>query len=517
MNSFMKIVNKKYSLNFQTYEELRKWSISKISDFWACVWEFCSIKASSKYLRVVDETLVINEIPKWFEGARLNYAENLMQRDDDGIAIIGTGEKCDNDIKITFKQLRSKLGRLIAAFRDYGIKPGDRIAGMIPNSPEAVICMLAAAAVGAIWSSASPDFGPKGVLDRFTQITPRILITVESVMYNGKVHDNIAKVAEVAEGLNSLEVLIFIPHLVSPSAYTSIQLSNPQKKCTSMGEFMSNVPEQDPVFEQLPFDHPLVILYSSGTTGIPKCIVHSQGGTLIQHMKEHMIHGSMSEHDVFFYYSTTGWMMWNWLISGLACGATIVCYDGNPFKPTVKRLWQMVEDYRITVFGTSAKYIQSLEEMDFHPGKEVDLSSMHSLYSTGSALKPHSFDFIYNSIKKDVLVGSITGGTDIVSLFAGHCTSLPVYRGEIQCRCLGMAVEAWNDSGVSVMDEPGDLVCTKPFPVMPVGFWNDADGSRYQSAYFTQIPGVWYHGDFMVINSQTGGVMMQGRRYKFVM
>ena len=353
------------------------------------------------------------------------------------------------------------------------------------------------------------------MLDRFSQITPRILITVESVKYNGKVHDNLAKAVEVANGLDSLECLVFISHLSNPTGYASVQLNSKSKTCSSLEEFVSKVPEQDPVFQQVSFDHPLVILYSSGTTGIPKCIVHSQGGTLIQHMKEHMIHGSMNENDVYFYYSTTGWMMWNWLISGLVTGATIVCYDGNPFKPSPKRLWSLVQEYKISIFGASAKYIQSLEEMNFHPGKEVDLGSMHSLYSTGSALKPHSFDFIYNSIKKDVLVGSITGGTDIVSLFAGHNSSLPVYRGEIQCRCLGMAVEAWDDHGKSVLDEPGDLVCTKPFPVMPVGFWNDNDGSRYQSAYFNQVPGVWYHGDFMSINSKTGGVVMQGRRFGF--
>jgi acetoacetyl-CoA synthetase len=451
----------------------------------------------------VDESLPIYEIPKWFTGALLNYAENMLRRNDDHLALIGLGEFKQTNL-ITYRQLRLKVGKYAAALRRAGVQKGDRVCGFVPNCTEAVVFMLATAAVGAIWSSASPDFGQVGVLDRFKQIEPKVLVSVESVMYNGKTHDHLAKLEAVAGGLPSLTHVVLIPFLEKPQEITI-------PKCVLVEDFVNGIPDQEPVYEQVSFDHPLVILYSSGTTGVPKCIIHSHGGALIQHLKEHIIHGSMGPQDVYFYYSTTGWMMWNWLISGLCTGATVILYDGNPVFPAVDCLWKMVDQYKITIFGTSAKYIQNIEEAGYHPGQSCSLESLHSIYSTGSSLKPSSFEYIYKSIKKDVLVGSITGGTDIVSLFAGHNAALPVYKGEIQCRSLGMAIEAWNDAGKAVLDEPGDLVCTKAFPVMPVGFWNDPTGEKYQNAYFTQIRGVWYHGDYMIINSQTGGVTMLGR------
>ncbi|KAJ3272760.1 hypothetical protein HDV01_005288 [Terramyces sp. JEL0728] len=491
--------------NAGNYDELYKFSVNNISSFWESVWEYCKVKSSKPFDSVIDEAVSIDKIPKWFEGSRLNYAENLLPKRDDSIAIIGVGETAKVN-KLTYKELANLVGRISAAFRASGIQAGDRICGYVPNCPESVAFMLAAAAVGAIWSSASPDFGEMGVLDRFAQISPKILVSAESVIYNGKQHDNLAKLKGIVNGLTTLEKVVVIP-FVEKADLSDIP------KAVDMNEYLSNFPDQEPVFEQVSFDHPLAILYSSGTTGIPKCIVHSHGGTLIQHLKEHVIHGGLCEKDVLFYYTTAGWMMWNWLLSGLAAGATIVTYDGSPFKPSPARLWELTEELGITAFGASAKYFQALQEAGFHPKKSHNVSTIHSIYSTGSPLKPESYEFIYASIKSDVLVGSITGGTDICSLFAGHSVDLPVYKGEIQCRCLGMAVEAWDDHGNPVYDIPGDLVCTKPFPAMPVSFWNDPKGEKYQNAYFNQVKGVWYHGDFLTINSVTGGIVMLGRRF----
>ncbi|KAJ3275584.1 hypothetical protein HDV01_007587 [Terramyces sp. JEL0728] len=509
MYKFMQFVNKKHHLKLSSYPELYKYSTSYISAFWADIWEFCGVISSKPYTKVVDESVPIYEIPKWFHGARMNYAENLLKRTDDEIAIIATSyifltaDETDKLVQLTFKQLRSSVMKCANALRKAGIKVGDRIAGFVPNCAEAVVFMLATTAVGAIWTSASPDFGEKAVLDRFKQIEPRILLSVESVKYGGKIHDIFAKLGPIIAGLPTVEKVVIISNITRPNLGRI-------PKSVLFDDFVAS--GDDVVcFEQVPFEQPAVILYSSGTTGVPKCIVHCQGGMLVQHMKEHIIHGSMKPGDRYFYYTTTGWMMWNYLISGLVSGASIVLYDGNPVYPDISHLWKLAEKLKITIFGTSAKFIQNVEEANYFPGEDCDLSSIHSIYSTGSSLKPASYDFIYKKIKKDVLVASITGGTDIVSLFAGHNSALPVYRGEIQCITLGMAVEAWNDAGDPVIDKPGDLVCTKPFPVMPVFFWNDKDGSKYQAAYFNQVRGVWYHGDYLSINSKTGGVLMLGR------
>ncbi|KAI9197150.1 uncharacterized protein BJ171DRAFT_241045 [Polychytrium aggregatum] len=501
---FRDFVNKRYNLSLATYDQLWQWSSDQIENFWESVWIFTNIKASVPYTQVLEPGVRMDRIPKWFLDARLNYAENILAYKDDHVAIIGAGEG-DTIEKITYAELHERVRVLAGALRAHGVRPGDRIAGYVPNSPQTVICMLAATSLGAIWSSASPDFGVTGILDRFSQIQPKIIFSINAVLYNGKTHDHLEKLKAVVDGLDSLEKVVVFPFVDQPFDLSGIP------KSSSLAEFLSTSDNGPLVFEQLPFDHPLFILYSSGTTGKPKCIVHGAGGVLIQHKKEHIIHGSMGRNDIMLYYTTTGWMMWNWLVGGLLAGSTIVCYDGSPFKPSTDRLWRLSEQLGVTIFGTSAKYIQGLEEAGFKPREHFGLSTLRTIYTTGSPLKPESYDFIYRHIKEDVLVGSITGGTDIVSLFAGHNAAGPVYRGEIQCRCLGMAIEAWSESGKPVLDETGDLVCTKPFPVMPVGFWNDPNHEKYRGAYFDVFEGVWHHGDFVYINSKTGGVIMLGR------
>ncbi|KAI8822851.1 uncharacterized protein EV422DRAFT_494168 [Fimicolochytrium jonesii] len=504
MERFRTFVEKKHHVSLGNYEGLWKWSVTEHEQFWADVWEFCGIKSSVGYEQILEKGVPMNKIPKWFMGARLNFAENMLVRSDDHVALIGAGEG-EALTRITYAQLHEHVRACAAAMRKLGVTAGDRIAGYLPNCPETVIIFLAAVSIGAIWSSTSPDFGTTGVLERFTQIKPKILFSVNAVMYNGKAHDHLEKLTEVVNGLEGLEKVVIVPFVDRPFDAASIRHGE------TFAEFLKNDDGRKLEFEQLPFDHPLAILFSSGTTGKPKCIVHSAGGVLIQHLKEHVIHGDLSEKDVYFYYTTTGWMMWNWLISGLAAGATIVLYDGSPFKPTPARLWNLVDELNITVFGTSAKYIQSLQESRLTPIITHKLTHLRTIYSTGSPLKPESFDYVYTHIKKDLLLGSITGGTDIVSLFAGHNAALPVYRGEIQCRCLGMAIESWDDSGKNITNDAGDLVCTKPFPVMPVYFWNDPNNEKYHSAYFARFPGVWYHGDFVYVNAKTGGVTMLGR------
>ncbi|KAJ1560654.1 hypothetical protein HK096_007734, partial [Nowakowskiella sp. JEL0078] len=383
------------------------------------------------------------------------------------------------------------------ALRNSGVKIGDRVGAYIPNCPEAVIGMLATTSIGAIWSSASPDFGVSGVLDRFLQITPKILFSVNAVVYNGKIWDHLVKVNQVVQGLPSLEKVVIVTFVNQNYDLYLIVVDMNQ---TSREYFLLQVLDL-----KIP-EQPNLKL-----KGKPKCIVHSGPGSLIQHKKEHIIHASMTRDDVFLYYTTTGWMMWNWLVSALSVGCTIVLYEGSPFKATPARLWDIVDQFEVSIFGTSAKYLQTMEELKLNPMKTHSLTNLRILYSTGSPLKPESFDYVYSSIKRDVCLGSITGGTDIVSLFAGHNTALPVHKGEIQCRCLGMSIYAWDESGKVIYDKPGDLVCTKPFPCMPVMFWNDPNSSIYQSAYFSQIKGVWYHGDYISVNSITGGVVMLGR------
>ncbi|RUS31282.1 acetoacetate-CoA ligase [Jimgerdemannia flammicorona] len=543
MERFRLHVNNKFGLSLANYVELWQWSTTSIADFWSEVWHYTGVISSQQWDNVIDTSVPMDQIPVWFRGAMLNFAENLLWcRSAEKLAVIVTGEGQTIPRKLTYADLYEQVRLVAAAMRNAGIVVGDRIAAYIPNCPEAIIAMLAAVSIGAVWSSTSPDFGPfstnlalnnfdipqnyQGVLDRFSQIQPRILFTVNAVVYNGRAHDHLEKVKAVVDGLSTLEKVVIIP-------FVATHTTDGVPKSELWSTFVSTTSPTAPLtFAQLPFNHPAFILFSSGTTGKPKCIVHSAGGLLLQLKKEHVIHGDLLPDDVFFYYTTTGWMMWNWLTAGLAVGATIVLFDGSPFKPGPGALWELglVELWRFN---------------DHH-----NLSTLRAVYSTGSPLKPESFDFVYSAVKKDVLLGSITGGTDICSLFAGHNAALPVYRGEIQCRCLGMKIEAWDGQGEflkrvverctvcdffmcgqgsngqygmlaltstsHLTDKPvygqsADLVCTVSFPCMPVYMFDDADRSKYTNAYFAVYPSVWYHGDFVWMNPGTGGVVMLGR------
>ncbi|CEG72538.1 Putative Acetoacetate-CoA ligase [Rhizopus microsporus] len=513
MEKFRSLMQKKYtSAKLGNYQELWSWSVQNPEDFWSEVWDYTKIVHTTKGDQVLDNSVPMDSIPEWFKGARLNFAENLLWcKSKDKTAIIATGEGHEKRF-ISYAELNDSVLRFASALKNLGIKKGDRVAAYIPNCPEAIIAMLAATSMGAIWSSTSPDFGTTGVLDRFSQIQPKVLISVNKVIYNGKTLDHLSKLKTVVEGLPDLQKVVVIPFV---GQVTQEELKDiPQS--ISWDDFNNSVP-QDTLptciqFEQLPFNHPAFILFSSGTTGLPKCIVHSGAGLLLQIKKEHVIHGNMGPDDIFFYYTTTGWMMWNWLVAGLSVGSTIVLWDGSPFKPAPISLWELVDELKITYFGTSAKYIQSLQEANVHPKEQCKLDSLKAIYSTGSPLKPESFDFVYEHIKSDIMLGSITGGTDICSLFAGQNAALPVYRGEIQCVCLGMNIQAWADQDKPVFAQAGDLVCVTPFPCMPVEMYGDGpERAKYKSAYFSVYPHVWYHGDFVWINPKTGGVVMLGR------
>ncbi|KAJ1962517.1 hypothetical protein GGI12_002601 [Dipsacomyces acuminosporus] len=505
---FRQHVNEKRGLKLDSYESLYAWSVTDIEAFWSAVWDYTGTVFSENYTAVLEQGKTMDQIPRWFLGAKFNYAENVLRSAADNqrtaIHALGEGRALR---KITFAQLHEQVRLCASAMRRAGVVAGDRVAGYIPNVAEAVVLALSAASIGAIWSSTSLDFGATAVLDRFAQIEPKLLFSTDATGYNGKTYSHMEKLSAVAKGLPSAKQVVIIPFGDGQSR----DVSSVPNACW-WDDFISTADKSAALqFEQLPFDHPLYILFSSGTTGKPKCLVHSTGGMLLQHRKEHQISQDLGPEDTLFYYTTTGWMMWNWLVGALSVGSAIVLYEGSPFKPAVGTLWSLVDDLGITAFGTSAKYIQSLEDMDYKPKEHHDLSTLKAIYSTASPLKPNSFDFTYNHIKSDVCLSSITGGTDICSLFCGSNMALPVYRGEVQARGLGMAVESWIGDRQPVLDQSGDLVCTKPFPCMPVYFWGDEGNKRYRSAYFDHYPNVWYHGDFVIIDGATGGVHMLGR------
>jgi acetoacetyl-CoA synthetase len=483
------------------YNALHRWSIENPEDFWSALVRFCGVNfdrdADSVLQQPADMTTA-----RWFPGARLNFAEQLLRcHPDERMALVFRGENGARR-ETTYGELRAAVASIAAGLDSAGVGKGDRVAAFVPNCPEAIIAMLAAASRGAIWSSCSPDFGINGVADRFGQIEPKILFCADGYYYGGKYFDSMPTVRGLVERIDSIERVVVIPFSgCEPAAFDDLP-------ATEWAEFA--VPDAALTFASLPFDHPLYILYSSGTTGVPKCIVHGAGGTLVQHLKEHVLHCDIGADDRLFYFTTCGWMMWNWLASGLAAGATLVLYDGSPFHDDGRVLWAMAAEEKITVFGTSARYIAAQEKAGLRPGRDFDLASLKSVLSTGSPLAPASFDYVYDAISADVQLSSITGGTDIISCFATGNPLLPVRRGEIQCLALGMDVAIFDDDGNPVIGKRGELVCTRAFPSMPVGFWNDPDNARYHAAYFERFPGVWAHGDYAEITA-SGGMIVHGR------
>ena len=492
LTHFQSRINQKYNLSIDNYLDLHNWSINYLDQFWEEVWEFSNIKFSKIFSQIKTNNDDIWDT-KWFVDSKLNYAENLLRFKNDDIAIYFYGE---NKIEktLTFNHLFTEVSKVAYSFKKLGLKKGDRVAAFIPNIPEAVIAMLATTSIGAVWTSCSPDFGVEGVLDRFMQINPKILITSDGYYYKGKEFSCKEKVDKLIKSLNTIEN-VFIANYINNGD-------------SNWHELLENKNENIK-FEQLDFSDPLYIMYSSGTTGKPKSIVHSIGGTLIQHLKEHLLHVNLKEKSKIFYFTTCGWMMWNWLVSSLSIGCSIVLFDGNPFYPNKNNLLRIMNKIDIDVFGTSAKYIATLEENNIKPNL-FKFKSLKTILSTGSVLNPSSYEYIYNHWKKDVQLSSISGGTDIISCFALGNPNLPVYKNQLQCIGLGMSVKSFDLNMSSKINQKGELICNRPFPSMPIGFWNDKDNKKFINAYFSYYPNIWRHGDFIEINDK-GGVVIYGR------
>ncbi len=489
---FQKIINNKYNLKIDNYIDLHKWSTNNIENFWEEVWSYANIKHSAPYSKVIELGENIWDT-NWFINSKLNYAENLLRNKNDNIAIYFFGE---NKVKktITFNQLYNQVSKVAFSLKEMGITKGDRVVGLMPNIPETIISMLATTSIGAVWSSCSPDFGIESILDRFSQISPKLIIGSDGYYYKGKTINCIEKLNRIVDSIDSIENVIVADYINSGESNWFELLNN---NCNTID------------FEQVEFSHPLYILYSSGTTGKPKSIVHSVGGTLIQHYKEHLLHVDLKQGDKMFYFTTCGWMMWNWLVSSLSIGVAIVLYDGNPFYPKNDSLLKIMNDIDINVFGTSAKYISSLENLVVKPNK-FKFNSLKSILSTGSVLSSDNYEYIYDNWDKNIQLSSISGGTDIISCFALGNPMLPVYKKELQCIGLGMSVKSYNNNMKHEFNRKGELVCDKPFPSMPIGFWNDINNGKYIKAYFSYFDNIWRHGDYIAINSN-GGVIIYGR------
>ena len=484
----------------QTYDDLYQWSVDNVEAFWLALCEFCNIKFTKTADTVLEQPGDMTTAT-WFAGSELSFPAHLLRHSGDRAAIIFHGENGTRR-ELSFDELRDQVGAVAAGLRSAGVTAGDRVAGFLPNCPEAIIAMLAATSVGAVWSSCSPDFGSSGVVDRFGQIEPKVLFCADGYFYNGKRIDSLDAVAGVVKLIDSIVCTVIVP-------FTADTVTLPDAGGAILWQDFAK-PGAGLEFTQVPFAHPLYIMYSSGTTGVPKCIVHGVGGTLLQHQKEHVLHCDIGPDDRLFYFTTCGWMMWNWLVSGLACGATLLLYDGSPFYEDGRILWRIAAEEELTIFGTSAKFIAAQQKAGIRPGEEFDLASIQTIFSTGSTLVPESFDFVYDAIKDDVQLSSVSGGTDIISCFVGGNPMKPVYRGELQSLALAMRVEIFSADGTSVTGENGELVCTNAFPSMPIGFWNDPDDKKYHAAYFENFPGVWAHGDFAEL-TDNGGMIIHGR------
>ncbi|HRK94736.1 MAG TPA: acetoacetate--CoA ligase [Rhodospirillales bacterium] len=500
--AFIAHVNANFGTRIKQYPDLYAWSVTQPGPFWSALIEFSGLKAESW-----GETVLIDadRMPgaRFFPDARLNFAENLLRRRDDADALVFWGE---DKVKrrLSWGELYDAVSRLAVALEAAGVGPGDRVAGYLPNMPEAVVAMLAAVSLGATWCSCSPDFGVQGVLDRFGQIEPKVLFAVDGYFYAGKTHDVGAKVREILGKLPSVERCVVVPYARPDPDLAGVRGG------VTLDAFVSDAAAGEIRFAQMPFDHPLYIMFSSGTTGVPKCIVHRAGGVLLKQVSEHVLHCDVKRGDRVFYFTTCSWMMWNWLVAALAAEATVLLYDGSPFHPDGNVLFDYAQSEGMTLFGTSAKYIDSVHKAGLRPRETHDLSSVRTMTSTGSPLAPESFDFVYEAINPDLHLASISGGTDIVGCFVLGNPLAPVWRGEIQARALGMAVDVFDADANPVRGEKGELVCTAPFPSMPLGFWNDPDGSRYHAAYFDRYPNVWHHGDFAEITAHDG-IIIYGR------
>ena len=498
VTKFISFVNQERGLKLSNYWDLHQYSINHSNDFWRLCADYCGAVGDFSGPERVGESMVDTQ---WFPEAKLNFAETMLSRRDEKDAIVFRGEN-KIELRLSFSDLYLQVAKVQSHMRSCGVGPGDRVAAFLPNHPAAIIGMLATTSIGAIWSSCSPDFGRQGVLDRFGQIEPKMIFVVDGYYYNGKAHDTIERVKSFLDDLPSVEKVVMVEYI---QTYTG-DIEN----CSTLLEITSNLPDKEVEFKQVPFDHPLYILYSSGTTGAPKCIVHGHGGTLLQHLKEQQLHADIRKDDRVFYFTTCSWMMWNWLVSALASKATVMLYDGSPFYPGAKALWDFAEAEKFTLFGTSAKYIEALQKVGFSPKSGRNLEALRGMASTGSPLSAEGYDFVYSEIKDDLHLASISGGTDIVSCFVLGVPTLPVYRGEIQAPGLGMDVQVWNDEGESVRQQRGELICAQSFPSRPVFFWRDEGGQKYYSAYYEHFEGVWAHGDFAEITKH-GGVVIYGR------